>query len=170
MALIVKRDIIFIGFIICEKKFLKLATSDFLPYPFAMIIYFFLIFSVLSFSASIPLNDNILFAFEKCKTLSVDLNKGLLKEEIVKGFDVHCQKIINTQFDFDCDFFETSSSQKIERIKFLGGSDLGVASLVNESHQRINFLIGKNFASFESDKEKKVCIGIYIFEKEALKK
>lgn len=125
-----------------------------------------LLFPVLAFSA-VPLRDNVLFGFEKCKSLSVDLEKGQLKEAVSSSFDLHCKK--KEALTMSCDFFETGSSKKIEEHTFTGGSDLGVAELVDGKGRKIRFLIGKNYASYESGPEQKVCIGIYLFEKDALK-
>ncbi len=135
-----------------------------------MTILFLLLLSLGAHSDTVPLNDNILFAFEKCKTLSVDLNKGQLKEEVAPSFDMHCRKIAPLSLELSCDFFENSSSRKMESTKFTGGSDLGVGVLRDGGSRKISFLIGKKFASFESDVDKKVCVGIFIFEKDALKK
>lgn len=128
------------------------------------LILLFLSFSVFS---AVPLKDNILFGFEKCKALSVDLEKGQLKESVTSSFDVHCRK--KDALELDCIFYETGSSKKISQEKFSGGSDLGVGELKDKEGRKIRFLIGKNYASFESGPEQKVCIGIFIFEKEALK-
>lgn len=119
-------------------------------------------------AAAVPLKDNILFGFEKCKSLSVDLEKGQLKEAVSSSFDVHCKK--KGDMEFTCDFFATGSSKKISQEDFSGGSELGVAELKDKNNRKIRFLIGKNFASYESGPEQKVCIGIYLFEQDALKK
>lgn len=128
------------------------------------LLLLFLSFSVFS---AVPLKDNILFGFEKCKALSVDLEKGQLKESVSSSFDVHCRK--KDALELDCIFYETGSSKKISQEIFSGGSDLGVGELKDKEGRKIRFLIGKNYASFESGPEQKVCIGIFIFEKEALK-
>lgn len=128
-----------------------------------------LIVAFLSVSAfgAVPLKDNILFGFEKCKSLSVDLEKGLLKETAASSFDVHCRK--KGELEFQCSFYETGSSKKISQENFSGGSELGVAELKDKEGRKIRFLIGKNFASYEAGSEHKVCIGIHIFEKDAMK-
>jgi hypothetical protein len=132
-------------------------------------INLFLFILVLTPSAwAVPLKDNILFGFEKCKSLSVDLEKGLLKEVPASSFDVHCKK--KNETDFSCDFFETGSTKSIGLEVFSGGSELGVAELKDKHQRKLRFLIGKNFASYESGPEQKVCIGIYLFEQDALKK
>lgn len=121
-----------------------------------------------TFAAPVAMTDNVLFGFEKCKSLSVDLTKGLLIEAPSASFDMHCKK--ETAMDFVCDYFETGGNTKIHQEKFTGGSDLGAANLESKNGKKIKFLIGKKFASYESGPEQKVCIGIYIFEKDALKR
>lgn len=133
-----------------------------------LVLKFLIMLMVPVYAGAIPIKDNVLFGFEKCKSLSVDLGKGLLKESVSSSFDVHCRK--KEGLDFACDFFETGSTKKISEEIFSGGSDLGVAELKDKDHRKIKFLIGKNFASFESGSEQKVCIGIYLFEQDALKK
>lgn len=128
----------------------------------------FLTFFSQTVFAGVALKDNLLFAFDKCKSLSIDVEKGQLKESPELAFDLHCKKI--GEREFNCDYFEPSSNKKQKEEAFTGESDLGVAELKNSSGKRIKFLIGKNFASFESGLELKGCVGIYLFEQEALKK
>ena len=116
------------------------------------------------------MRDNILFAFEKCKELGIDLDKGQLKESKSSSFDMVCHKISNLELEFNCDYFETGSRLKLSSESFIGGSDLGIAELKSKSGKRLKFLIGKQFASYESSLDHKVCIGIYLFEQDALKK
>lgn len=118
---------------------------------------------------TVPLSDNILFGFEKCKKLSVDLEKGLLKEAVISSFDIHCRKNPAENIQFECTFFETGSNKKTKVQNFWGGSDLGRGELIDKKGSKIKFLIGKNFASFESGPDQEVCAGIFIFEKAALK-
>lgn len=120
--------------------------------------------------AGVPLTDNVLFAFEKCKSLSVDLEKGTLKEAPSVAFDVRCEKIPDTKEDLSCSFYDQGSSKALSKESFMGSSDLGVAELKDKTGKKMKFLIGKNYASYESGSEQKVCIGIYIFEKDALKR
>jgi hypothetical protein len=130
-----------------------------------------IIFLLFSYSIeAVPVKDNILFAFEKCKELGIDLDKGQLKESISSSFDMVCHKISNSDLEFNCDYFETGSSRKLTSESFKGGSDLGIAELKSKSGKRLKFLIGKQFASFESSLDHKVCVGIYLFEQDALKK
>lgn len=120
--------------------------------------------------AAVPLKDNVLFAFEKCKALSVDLEKGQLREAVSSSFDLHCMKSADAPLALKCYYFDAGSNKKLKEETFTGGSDLGVAELRESSGKVIKFLIGKNFASYESGPEQKVCAGIYLFEKDALKK
>jgi len=133
------------------------------------ILSLFLLFMAPAF-AGVPLTDNVLLAFEKCKSLSVDLEKGQLKEAPSPAFDVRCEKVPDTKEDLICSFYDTGSSKALSKEAFTGSSDLGVAELKDKTGKKIKFLIGKSFASYESGPEQKVCIGIYIFEKEALKR
>ena len=130
-----------------------------------------LIILLLSFNfanASVPLKDNILFGFEKCKALAVDLENGQLKEAVSSSFDLHCKKKDN--LEFSCDYFDTGSNKVLKIEEFSGGSDLGVGELKNTAGNKIRFLIGKTYASYEAVTDHKVCIGIYLFEQDALKK
>jgi hypothetical protein len=126
---------------------------------------------ILSFSShAAPIRDNILFAFDKCKELAADLEKGHLKESLQSSFDLVCKKNKNNDIDFDCEYFETGSQTKLTSESFTGGSDLGVAELKSKTGKKLRFLIGKTFASFESPSDYKICVGIYLFEQDALKK
>jgi len=120
--------------------------------------------------AGVPLTDNVLLAFEKCKSLSVDLEKGQLKEAPAAAFDVRCEKVPDTKEDLLCAFYDQGSSKALSKESFTGSSDLGVAELKDKTGKKMKFLIGKSYASYESGPEQKVCIGIYIFEKDALKR
>lgn len=132
------------------------------------LISFILLLTVSAMAGAVPLKDNILLGFDKCKSLSVDLNKGQLTEAVATSFDMICK--IKTGSELNCDYFETGSSKKISTAVFTGGSELGEAELKDKEGRKIRFLIGKNFASFESGPEQKVCIGIYLFEQDAIKK
>lgn len=130
-----------------------------------------LFFIFLSFQThAVPLRDNILFAFEKCKTLSVDLEKGQLKESVSPAFDLHCAKIKDAPETIKCFYFDPGTDKKLGEEIFSGGSELGVAELKDKKGTKLKFLIGKTFASYENPEENKVCAGIYLFEQEALKK
>lgn len=132
-------------------------------------VYFtLLLFITHSTQAGVPLRDNILFAFEKCKTLNLDVEKGQLKETIEPSFDLHCKK--SNEREFKCDYFGASSNKKEKEETFSGDSDLGVAELKSTAGKKIKFLIGKNYATYESGPELKACVGIYLFEQDALKK
>lgn len=133
--------------------------------------HLFLLLLVLSFDVvAVPIKDNVLFAFEKCKTLVVDLEKGQLKEVLLPPFDVHCKKNSNSKStEFNCIFYNPENNQKIKEEIFSGNSELGLAELRKSNEEKINFLIGRKFASFDSLKDHTVCIGFYLFEEEALK-
>jgi hypothetical protein len=130
------------------------------------LIVFFLSFNIMA--KPLPLKENLLFGFERCKALSVDLEKGQLKEELSNTFDVICRN--KGEFQFSCEFYETGSSKKISEEVFTGGSELGIGELKSSVGQKITFLLGKPFASFQSTIEQKVCVGVFFFEREALKK
>lgn len=135
-----------------------------------LLLIFILLFSRPTLAGVVALKDNMLFAFEKCKRLSVDLQKGQLIEAVVDSFDLHCRKIPSKPLELKCDFFATGSQKKASEAVFKGGSELGEGLLKDDKGRRIRFLIGKGFASFESPPEQKACIGIFLFEKDALKK
>ena len=132
-------------------------------------LYFFISSSLLA-APVVAFKDNILLAFEKCKTLSVELSKGQLIEARADSFDLVCRKNAGNQYEFMCDYFDTGSSKKISEEKFAGGSNLGSAELKSPRGTKIRFLIGKGFASYEAPEDFKVCLGFYLFEQDALKK
>lgn len=134
--------------------------------------WFLVVISVVSFVApgfAVPLKDNVLFAFEKCKALTVDLEKGQLTEAYTESFDLHCSKSTG-ELEFSCIRFDSKSNQRLGEETFKGGSELGKAQLLGRDGRRITFLIGKGFAAFEAPAEHKACVGIYLFEQDALKK
>lgn len=135
-----------------------------------LILKLLIIFSFSSFAADVvPLKDNILFAFERCKTLAVNLEKGQLAETVTSSFDLHCKQNVSSPLEFSCDTFDTGSNKKLSQAVFTGGSNLGKAELNDKAGRKIEFLIGKGFASYQSGPEQKVCAGIFIFERDALK-
>lgn len=99
----------------------------------------------------------------------MDLEKGQLKEAVTSSFDLHCLRLGDRPLELKCSYFDTGSNHKIKEEIFKGGSDLGVGELLN-GDKKIRFLIGKNFSSYESGSEQKVCAGIFLFEKDALKR
>lgn len=129
-----------------------------------------ILFPALAFAGPMPIQDNILLAFDRCKSLTVDLKTGQWQESYAPSFDIHCRKLNDEKIKLNCDFFATDSSKKLFQETYQGGSELGAAEFVGPEGKKIKFLIGHKYASFESPLEKKVCAGIYIFEKEALKK
>ncbi len=122
-----------------------------------------------AYGAPVPLKDGVLFAFERCKTLSVDLQRGQLKEAVTEAFDLHCKRT-DRPLDLRCEFFETGGDRVKRTELFTGVSELGAATLATTGGLRLRFLIGKSFAAFESGPEQKVCAGIYLFEDEARKR
>lgn len=132
-------------------------------------IFFYLLLASSWAANSIPIKDNLLFAFEKCKSLSVNLEKGQLNEISISSFDLHCRKSPEKSLEFKCDYFDAGSNKKVGQEVFNGGSNLGEAELISKDDKKIKFLIGKGFASYESGSEHKVCAGIFIFEQDALK-
>ncbi len=119
--------------------------------------------------AAVPLKDNILFAFEHCKTLAVNLEKGQLAETVASSFDLHCKQTDGTSLEFTCSMFDAGSNKKLSESIFTGGSNLGKAELNDKAGRKLQFLIGKGFASYQSGPEQRVCAGIFIFERDALK-
>lgn len=149
----------------------KVAIFYFCLYPYSMLVTF-IIFSFMNslFASVVPLPDNVLFGFEKCKSLTVDLENGRLIEAVASPLDLHCQKTKADKLEFKCTSFDFGSNKKSGEDIYTGGSDLGVAELSSKNGKKIKFLIGKSYASYESISEKKVCAGIFIFEQAALKK
>ncbi len=129
---------------------------------------FLLLFQTSAFGAPVPLKDGVLFAFERCKTLSVDLQRGQLKEAASEAFDLHCKRT-DRALDLRCEFFDPGGTAVKKVETFAGGSELGVATLTAPAGLKLRFLIGKSFAAYESGPEQKVCAGIYLFEEEARK-
>lgn len=134
------------------------------------ILNLLILFSLPTFAADVvPLKDNILFAFERCKTLAVNLEKGQLAETITSSFDLHCKQTEGNSLEFTCAMFDAGSDKKLSESVFTGGSNLGKAELNDKEGRKLQFLIGKGFASYQSGPEQRVCAGIFIFERDALK-
>ena len=135
-----------------------------------IILSILFLFSLITHASEVvPIRDNILFAFERCKTLSVNLEKGQLAESMTSSFDLHCKQSSSNALEFVCDTFDTGSSKKLSQSIYTGGSNLGKAELIDKEGRKIQFLIGKGFASWQSGVDQKVCAGIFIFERDALK-
>lgn len=133
------------------------------------LFFLFLLMATSAQAGVVPLKDNILFAFENCKTLSVDLQKGELNVSLAPAFDLHCRQTRENKLEFKCDTFEVISNKKLASETYQGGSDLGEAELKSIKGTKIKFLVGKTFASYESAVANKTCAGIFIFEQDALK-
>ena len=132
-----------------------------------------------AFAAEVPFGDNILFAFEKCKTLTVDLKAGTLTEVQVDGFDSHCKTQSSDQLEYTCESFDPNSQKKIGLEQLKGGKDKnGIGNLKNAGGGHIRVSLEKNTAQYETPimdelgrtYGRKMCVGIYLYEKEALKK
>ena len=134
------------------------------------ILSFLLLIFIVPAASAVPLSDNVLFAFEKCKSLAVDLGKGQLREASAAAFDVRCVRVPEKKGELVCAFFDPGSTKPLSKETFTGGSELGEAEIKDQHGRKIKFLIGKGFASYESGPELKACVGIYIFEQDALKR
>ena len=121
-----------------------------------------------------PLDDNILFAFDKCKSITVDLNKTVLVEEVTAPFDIHCVNNESDKFQFKCDFFDAGSDKKKSLETLTGGRLVKMGDLSNKGGTKIAFSFEKGSASFQTPLEKshgmKVCAGIFLLEKDAKKR
>ena len=124
-----------------------------------------------------PLGDNILFAFERCQTLSVDLKKAGLQVATVPGFDMHCVMNSSNVLEFKCDYIDVVTNKKMQLEVMSGGKKGSNVSLMSKGGTTIKFVIGNQNAYYmtaltdnESIQGSKVCSGIFLFEKEALKK
>ncbi len=134
------------------------------------ILNFFIFLNLSLFAAdAVPLKDNILFAFERCKTLSVNLEKGQLAETVTSSFDLHCKQTEGKPLEFICAMYDAGADKKLSESVFTGGSNLGKAELNDNEGRKLQFLIGKGFASYQSGFDQRVCAGIFIFERDALK-
>jgi hypothetical protein len=140
-------------------------------------LLFLLVTSV--YAAEIPFGDNILFAFEKCKTLNVDLNAGTLTEVQVDAFDLHCKTQDSDLMNYTCESFDPSSQKKIGLEQLKGGKDKnGIGNLRNAGGGYIRVSLEKNTAQYETPLMdelgrkygRKMCVGIYLYEKDGLKK
>ena len=139
----------------------------------------FFILMTSAFAAEVPFGDNILFAFEKCKTLTVDLKSGTLTEAQVDAFDLHCKVKGKDQMEYTCESFDTGSDKKTGLELLRGGKDKNnIGTLRNAGGGTIRLNVEKNTAQYETltmDEVgiaygRKMCVGIYLYEKEALKK
>lgn len=121
-----------------------------------------------------PLGDNVLFAFDKCKVLYIDQQKPIIKTVDGPGFDIHCKESFGPKTQFKCDFFDTQSNKKTAQEALQGGRTDKVAQLTNAGGTRIDLSLKEGTAAYTSPLNNswgtRVCAGIFIFEKEALKR
>lgn len=125
----------------------------------------------------LPLEDNILFAFERCQTLTVDLKKGGLQSATVPAFDIHCVNVPANNLEFKCDYIDVTTNKKMQLEVLNGGKKDSKVFLSSKGGTKIKFILGNQGAYYEtplSDNEviqgSKVCSGIFLMEKDALKK
>ena len=139
----------------------------------------FILLVTSAFAAEVPFGDNILFAFEKCKTLTVDLKSGTLTEAQLDAFDLHCRVRGKDQMEYTCESFDPGSEKKIALELLRGGKDKNnIGTLRNVGGGSIRVNLEKNTAQYETPTMdevgiaygRKMCVGIYLYEKEALKK
>lgn len=121
-----------------------------------------------------PVSDNFLIAFDKCRSLAVNLKNGQVGEVHSSPFDVYCKV---SGIDATCDYFQPRETKRFESRGFKGGLNAETGIFKDES-QMIKFDIKTNFAYFEGTPDlkgtkfqgKKICSGVFIFEREARKK
>ncbi|MGE3608375.1 MAG: hypothetical protein AB7I27_02215 [Bacteriovoracaceae bacterium] len=121
-----------------------------------------------------PIGDNFLIAFDKCRSLAVNLKNGQLGEVQSSPFDLYCKV---ARFDAVCDFFHPGENKRFDTRTFNGGLNYELGRFSHE-HQAIRFDVKTKFAYFEGTPDlkgtkfegKKVCSGVFILEKEAKKK
>lgn len=119
-------------------------------------------------------HDNFLIAFDKCRSLAVNLKNGQVGEVHSSAFDVYCK--ING-IDATCDYFQPGETKRFESKGLKGGLD-GETGIFKDDKQMIKFDTKTNFAYFEGTPDlkgtkfqgKKICSGVFIFEREARKK
>lgn len=125
-----------------------------------------------------PFSDNILFAFDKCRSFSLDLKKTAIVEVESKPFDIHCVQANTDKELFKCDYFDTASNKKGDLENLSGGKSGKIGILSSKGGTSIRFSMEKGSASFEApvasadglENTRKLCVGIFLFEKDALKR
>ena len=143
---------------------------------------FFIILSFLPnlvFSQEVEaLNDNLLFAFDKCRTFNLNLKKTAIEEAHSRPFDLHCVQANTDKKLFKCDYFDTASNKKGDLENLTGGKVGKLGTLTSKGGTSIRFSLEKGSASYEViipsedglENSRKLCVGIFLFEKEALKR
>lgn len=122
--------------------------------------------------------DNILFAFDKCRTFNLDLKKTAIVEVESRPFDIHCVQANTDKKLFKCDYFDTATNKKGDLENMSGGKSGMLGILSSKGGTSIRFSIEKGSASFQapittadgSENSHKLCVGIFLFEKDALKR
>lgn len=143
-----------------------------------LLILFMSSLSSLIYADSEYFNDNLLFAFDKCRSFKLDLDKTQIEETFSKSFDLHCKESNSDKALFKCDYFDTGSDKRRELENFTTGRHGADGTLISKSGTKIHLSITKGTASFESlipspnglTNTKKLCVGIFLFEKDALKR
>lgn len=140
-------------------------------------LFIFGLLSSVEASDVLPLEDNMLFAFERCQTLTVDLKKGSLQSAAAPGFDIHCTNVPSNKLEYKCDYIDMKTNRKMQLEVLSGGKQDSNVNLASKGGTRIKFILGQQSAFYETplaDNEliqgSKVCAGIFLMEKEALKK
>ncbi|WP_408098644.1 hypothetical protein ACJVC5_06955 [Peredibacter sp. HCB2-198] len=140
-----------------------------------LINFIFLFLTSAVFAAEVgPLQDNVLFAFERCQSLSVDLKKGGIMSTDLPGFDMHCKATIG--LEFKCDYIDIKTNKRAQLEVFNGGKNGSRVALSSKGGSSLKFLLGNQSAYYETpltDSEnisgRKVCSGIFLLEKDARK-
>lgn len=136
--------------------------------------FLFLLTSAVYAAEVEPIQDNVLFAFERCQSLSVDLKKAGITSTNLPGFDMHCKS--GSGLEFKCDYIDIKTNKHGQLEVFNGGKTGSKVVLTSKGGSSLKFLIGQQSAYYEtslSDNEqiqgKKICSGIFLLEKDALK-
>lgn len=124
-----------------------------------------------------PLEDNFLMAFDRCRSLGVNLQKGEMQVADLPSFDMHCISKESSSTEFKCDYIDVKTNKRTQLEILSGGKSGQDVSLSSIGGTKIKFRLGQQNAYFETpltDNEsiqgRKICAGIFLMEKEALKK
>lgn len=124
-----------------------------------------------------PLEDNVLMAFDRCRSLSVNLQKGEMQVSESPAFDMHCISKGNSSTEFKCDYIDVKTNKRTQLEVLSGGKSDQDVSLSSIGGTKVKFRLGRQNAYFETpltDNEsiqgRRICAGIFLMEKEALKK
>lgn len=141
-------------------------------------LLFIVFFSLRPAYSMDPLGDSILFAFDKCRTITVNLDKLALEESNSPAFDIHCVNDSLNKLNFKCLFYDPGSNIKRSQEALQGGKIEKRGELSNQGGTRLYFSLEKGTAAFDSplasspkeNPSRKICAGVFIFEKDALKR